>query len=143
MNENVEKKINKMYKGQIANRILLIVLLILSIVNIVCLASISSKIKNFTETIQPAVETLSKLDVDEMNKTLTTINKTVDVFKINDVLDTLSAVDFDEFSDVISSIDVDKLNSTLDSINKATGFLREAGDNLKKFMSKFGIDWDR
>lgn len=143
MNENVEKKINKMYIGQIANRILLIVLLILSIVNIVCLASISSKIKNFTETIQPAVETLSKLDVDEMNKTLTTINKTVDVFKINDVLDTLSAVDFDEFSDVISSIDVDKLNSTLDSINKATGFLREAGDNLKKFMSKFGIDWDR
>lgn len=143
MNENVEKKINKMYIGQIANRILLIVLLILSIVNIVCLASISSKIKNFTETIQPAVETLSKLDVDEMNKTLTTMNKTVDVFKINDVLDTLSAVDFDEFSDVISSIDVDKLNSTLDSINKATGFLREAGDNLKKFMSKFGIDWDR
>lgn len=143
MNENIEKKINKMYRGQIANRILLIVILILSIGNIAFLGSVSSKIKQFTETIQPAVDTLSKLNVDEMNKTLTTINKTVDVFKINDVLDTLSKVNFDEFSNVISSIDVDKLNTTLDSINKATGFLRETGDTLKAFMNKLGIEWGK
>lgn len=59
MNDS-EKMLKKIYKGQIANRILLIVVLLFTIGNFVLLAVVGGRIKNFTEMIEPAVAVINE-----------------------------------------------------------------------------------
>lgn len=138
MNET-EKMLKKIRNGQIANRIILIFVLLFTIGNFAFLGVMGIRIKKFTEMIEPAVEVINQLDVEEFNKTITTLNNAIDVFKINEVLDVLSQVDFSSFTDVMSNIDVDKLNSTLEKIDGAAEFMENVGNNMKNFLAQFGI----
>lgn len=134
-----EKMLQKIYRGQIANRILLIVVLLFTIGNLVLVGVAGVRIKQFTKMIEPAINVINQLNVEEFNKTITTLNNAIDVFKINDVLDTISKVDFSTFTQVMSNIDVAKLNSTLDKIDDATNFMKGVGNSLRSFLDQFGI----
>lgn len=136
---DTEKMLKKIRNGQIANRIILIVVLLFTIGNFALLGVVGIRIKQFEKTIEPAVNVINQLNVEEFNKTITTLNNAIDVFKINDVLNVLSEVDFSAFTDVMSNIDVDKLNSTLEKIDGAAEFLEGVGNNIKSFMAQFGF----
>ncbi len=138
--DETSKRIKKMYVGQIINRIILIIVFLLLIVNLGATAFVGFQIKKFNDTIAPAVEVITKLDVEELNKTLTTLNQAVEVFKIDETLETLSKIDFQGFNDVISGIDVDKLNSTLEKIDDASQFMKRMGDGMRDFLNQFGIN---
>ena len=138
--DETTKKLNSIYRGQIANRILLIIVMLLLIGNLTGTIILGVQFKKFTVMLEPAVEVISQLDVEALNNTLVTLSSAIDVFKINDALDTISKIDFDGFSDVISGIDVDKLNSTLEKIDEATKFMKRIGDGMNSFLNQFGIN---
>lgn len=140
MDEKNEKRMKAMFVGQIIDRILLIIVFFFLIINLVGTIIVGVQIKKFNDTIKPAVEVLSELDVEELNKTLSTLNTAIDVFKINDALDTISQIDFDGLTDVISGIDVDKLNDTLTKIDDATKFMKKIGDGMNSFLNQFGVN---
>lgn len=138
--DETTKKLNSIYRGQIANRILLIIVMLLLIGNLTGTIILGVQFKKFTVMLEPAVEVISQLDVEALNNTLVTLSSAIDVFKINDALDTISKIDFEGFSDVISGIDVDKLNSTLEKIDEATKFMKRIGDGMNSFLNQFGIN---
>ena len=142
MNETelMQKRIKKMYIGQIINRILLIFILLLSIGNLAVIGFAGYKVNQFVEMAKPAIEAIQAVDVDELNKTLNTINNVVDVFKIDEAVDMISKIDFEGFSKVISGVDVNKLNNTLDKLDKAADFMNKVGEGLNKFTETFGIN---
>lgn len=136
---DTEKMLKKIRNGQIANRVLLIVVLVFTIGNFALLGVVGIRIKQFSNMIEPAVNVINQLDIEEFNKTITTLNNAIDVFKINEVLEVLSQVDFSAFTQVMSNIDVDKLNSTLEKIDGAAEFLEGVGNGIMSFMSQFGF----
>ncbi|MCR4648451.1 MAG: hypothetical protein K5776_05160 [Lachnospiraceae bacterium] len=138
MDENT-KLLKKIHTGQIVNRVFLIVGFVLLMINLGSSIFIGIKIKQFTTTIEPAIDVITKIDPEEVNKTLTTLNSAIDVFKINETLDALGKIDFQGFQDVVSGIDVDKLNKTLENINDATQFMKRIGEGMNDFLSQFGI----
>ena len=139
MDDNA-KMIKKLYVGQIVNRIILILATIILIVNLVGTIFMAVEIKRFTVMIEPAIEAINAIDVEELNKTLVTINNAVDVFKIDEALDAISKLDFEGFSKVLNGIDVDKLNSTLEKIDDASNFMKRIGDGMNTFLNQFGIN---
>lgn len=139
MDENT-KLLKKLRIGQWVNRIILILVLFVMIGNIVTTVIVGVRIKQFTVMIQPAVDAINAIDVEELNKTLVTINKSIDVFKIDETLDALSKLDFEGFSEVINGIDVEKLNSTLGKIDDATQFMKRIGEGMNNFLNQFGIN---
>lgn len=136
---DTEKMLKKIRNGQIANRVLLIVVLVFTIGDFALLGVVGIRIKQFSNMIEPAVNVINQLDIEEFNKTITTLNNAIDVFKINEVLEVLSQVDFSAFTQVMSNIDVDKLNSTLEKIDGAAEFLEGVGNGIMSFMSQFGF----
>ncbi len=140
MDDKNSKRIKAMFIGQIIDRIILILVFFLLLANLAATAFMIKQIKDFTVMIEPAINVISMVDPIELNKTLTTLNSAIDVFKINEALDTISQIDFTGFQEVISGIDVDKLNTTLDKINDATQFLQRIGDGMNKFLNQFGIN---
>lgn len=136
---DTEKMLKKIRNGQIANRIILIFVLVFTIGNFVLLGVAGIRINQFKEMLEPAVKVINELDVEEFNKTITTLNNAIDVFKINEVLNVLSEVDFSAFTNVMSNIDVEKLNSTLEKIDGAAEFLEGVGNGIMSFMSQFGF----
>lgn len=141
MNETelMQKRIKRMYIGQIVNRVLLIFILILSIANLLVMGYTGYKVNEFIKMARPAIEALEEIDIEGLNNTLNTINNAVDVFKIDEALDTINKIDFEGFGKVISGIDVEKLNDTLEKIDKASEFMTNVGDGLNKFLNQFGI----
>ncbi len=139
MDDNA-KTLKKLYIGQIVNRILLILGMIILIANLVGTIIMAVEIKRFTVMIEPAIEAINAIDVEELNKTLVTINNAVDVFKIDEALDSISKLDFEGFSKVVNGIDVDKLNSTLEKIDEASNFMKRIGDGMNTFLNQFGIN---
>ena len=139
MDDNA-KMLKKLYIGQIVNRILLILGMLLIIANLVGTIIIGVQIKRFTVMIEPAIEAINAIDVEELNKTLVTINNAVDVFKIDEALDAISKLDFEGFSKVLNGIDVYKLNSTLEKIDDASNFMKRIGDGMNTFLNQFGIN---
>ncbi len=139
MDENT-KLLKKLHIGQWVNRIIMILVLFVMIGNIVTTVIVGVRIKQFTVMIQPAVDAINAIDVEELNKTLVTINKSIDVFKIDETLDALSKLDFEGFSEVINGIDVEKLNSTLGKIDDATQFMKRIGEGMNNFLNQFGIN---
>ena len=139
MDDNA-KTLKKLYIGQIVNRILLILEMIILIANLVGTIIMAVEIKRFTVMIEPAIEAINAIDVEELNKTLVTINNAVDVFKIDEALDAISKLDFEGFSKVLNGIDVDKLNSTLEKIDEASNFMKRIGDGMNTFLNQFGIN---
>lgn len=138
--EDNAKTLKKLYIGQIVNRILLILGIIILIANLVGTIIMAVEIKRFTVMIEPAIEAINAIDVEELNKTLVTINNAVDVFKIDEALDAISKLDFEGFSKVLNGIDVDKLNSTLEKIDEASNFMKRIGDGMNTFLNQFGIN---
>lgn len=138
--EDNAKTLKKLYIGQIVNRILLILGMIILIANLVGTIIMAVEIKRFTVMIEPAIEAINAIDVEELNKTLVTINNAVDVFKIDEALDAISKLDFEGFSKVLNGIDVDKLNSTLEKIDEASNFMKRIGDGMNTFLNQFGIN---
>ncbi|MCR4930087.1 MAG: hypothetical protein K5988_08855 [Lachnospiraceae bacterium] len=138
--EDNAKTLKKLYIGQIVNRILLILGMIILIANLVGTIIMAVEIKRFTVMIEPAIEAINAIDVEELNKTLVTINNAVDVFKIDESLEAISKLDFEGFSKVINGIDVDKLNSTLEKIDEASNFMKRIGDGMNTFLNQFGIN---
>ena len=139
MDDNA-KTLKKLYIGQIVNRILLILAMIILIANLVGTIIMAVEIKRFTVMIEPAIEAINAIDVEELNKILVTINNAVDVFKIDVALDAISKLDFEGFSKVVNGIDVDKLNSTLEKIDEASNFMKRIGDGMNTFLNQFGIN---
>lgn len=141
MNETelMQKRIKRMYIGQIVNRVLLIFILLLSIANLLVMGYTGYKVNEFIKMARPAIEALEEIDIEGLNNTLNTINNAVDVFKIDEALDTINKIDFEGFGKVISGIDVEKLNDTLEKIDKASEFMTNVGDGLNKFLNQFGI----
>ena len=139
MDDN-SKKIKGIFIGQIIDRIILILVFFLLIGNLAATAYMGIQIRRFTVMIEPAIAVINEIDVEELNKTLTTLNNAVDVFKIDEALETIGKIDFDGFSKVISGIDVDKLNNTLDKIDDATQFMKRIGDGMNNFLNQFGIN---
>ena len=142
MDDN-SKKIKSMYIGQIVNRVILITVLVLLIANFVTTLYVGIQIRNFAGMLEPALEVLSEIDVEGLNKTVNTLNNAVDVFKINEALDAIGKLDFDGFSRVLNGIDVDKLNSTLEKIDDAAQFMKRIGDGMNNFLNQFGINVGR
>ena len=140
MDEKDKKRLKSIYVGQIIDRIILILVFFFLMLNLGASIFMGLQIRKFTKTIEPAVEALSEIDVEQLNNALTTINTAVDVLKVDEALETLSKVDFDGLSNVISGIDVDKLNSTLTKIDEATTFMKKIGDGMNKFLNQFGIN---
>ena len=92
MDDNA-KTLKKLYIGQIVNRILLILGMIILIANLVGTIIMAVEIKRYTVMIEPAIEAINAIDVEELNKTLVTINNAVDVFKIDEALDGVLFID--------------------------------------------------
>ena len=140
MDEKDSKRIKSIFVGQIIDRVILVLVFFLLLGNLIATAYMGKQIKNFTKMIEPAINVISMIDAEELNKTLTTLNSAIDVFKINETLDIISKIDFSGFQEVIQGIDVDKLNNTLDKIDDATKFMQRIGDGMNKFLNQFGIN---
>ena len=139
MDDN-SKRIKSMYIGQIIDRVILIAVFFLLVINLSISIYIGIQIKHFADLIEPAIEVLSQIDVEGLNKTVNTLNNAVDVFKIDQTLDAIAKLDFDGFSRVLNGIDVDKLNNTLEKIDDATQFMKRIGDGMNNFLNQFGIN---
>lgn len=140
MDEKTIKRIKKIYIGQIVNRILLILAMLFVIANVAVTVFVGVKIKEFSTMIEPAVEVISAVDPEELNKTLTTINNAIDILKVNELLDTLGKIDFEGISEVVTGIDVDKLNETLLKIDEAATFMENMGNGMKNVFGNFGFN---
>ena len=140
MDENT-KLLKKLHAGQIVTSVFLIIVFLLLIGNLIAVIYMGVQLKTFVDMVEPAITMLSKLDVDELNKTLYTLNNAVDVFKIDEALEAIGKIDFDGFSRVVSGIDVDKLNKTLEKIDDATQFMKRIGDGMNNFLNQFGINF--
>ena len=140
MNEKDSKRLKSIFIGQIIDRVILILVFFLLIGNLVGTIYLGIQIKNFANMLEPALEVINEIDVEGLNKTISTLNNVVDVFKINETLEAINKLDFDGFSKVINGIDVDKLNTTLEKIDDATQFMKRIGDGMNNFLNQFGIN---
>ena len=140
MDEKDSKRLKSIYVGQIIDRVVLILVFFLLIGNLIGVIYLGVQIRNFANMLEPALEVLNGIDVEGLNKTISTLNNAVDVFKINETLDAIGKLDFDGFSKVLNGIDVDKLNTTLEKIDDAAQFMKRIGDGMNNFLNQFGIN---
>lgn len=138
MDEQTEILLKKINKGIVVNRIILLLVLVVSGAALGFSIVTNIKFNTFIEEVTPAVENISRIDVEEFNATLSTVNRLVDTFKIDETLEMLSNVDFEAFNDVVGNIDVDELNTTLDHMNESYEAIKDVTENLKPLLSFFG-----
>lgn len=137
-NNEIEVMLKKLNKGIVFNRVISFVLLACVIATLTVSYITNVKFNTFIETATPAIENLSRIDVDEFNATITTVNKVVDVFKVDELMDTLSKIDFNAFNNVVTNLDVDELNTTLDHMNESYLAIKDVTDKLKPLLQFFG-----
>lgn len=133
MEENKkEYTLEKVKRDLIINRIISIVTLLFAIAACIIFIVIGVEITLFIKDAKPVIDTLSQVDVDELNSALTSVNHIIDTLKIDEIMDTIDKVD-----GFVQDIDPQKLETTLDNLNKASDTLQTVSDKLAPLISLF------
>ena len=110
--------------------------------------------EDYIEEMRPAMEQLTRLDVQELNGTLVKMNavvEEVDWQMLNDsiasvdwqkVSEQLEAFDIEALNEAIAGLDTKELTNALETMNNAVDKLRKISEAFSNFAAKLGFGAD-
>lgn len=96
------------------------------------------KVQEYVVEVTPTIQKLSKLDVEEFNRTMTNVNQSLKAVDWEQVATSLEALDVDALNAAIENLDTEELTEALKNLNDASAALRAVGDKLGSWTSVFG-----
>lgn len=123
-----EYLLKKLKKEMLINRIISCVTLAMTTAILVLVIIGFVEIKSFLDTVEPVVEELSKIDMEALNESLNNFNNIIETFNIDELMDTLNAIDFEGINEVLNGLDVEELTETLENINEGADRLDEISE---------------
>lgn len=92
----------------------------------------------FMEDTKPALEQLSKLDIDALNRTLEQVDTSLEQVDWEKLVDSLERLDVEAINEAIRNLDTKELSIALEKLNKTTDALEAFGERLGSLSSLFG-----
>ncbi|MCD8249024.1 MAG: hypothetical protein LUC60_04105 [Lachnospiraceae bacterium] len=136
MDDNeLEKQLKKLRSDLRINRILSIVLLLLTVCLLGALAWT-------VRTLEPVVEQVSQLDIDTVNSTLTEAESVLTEISASDIdweqlSGTIAGLDVDTLNETMRALDMEQLTEAIENLNEASEAIQELADSLNN--SLFGV----
>ena len=140
MNEQLVKKLQR----QLAfTRIICMISSILTILLLVAGAYLFSQVRVILEDMQPILDQVEAVDVDNVNETLLQIRTSLENVDLEQVVETmeqavetLNEVDIDALNSAISGLDTEERSETLANLNDAVEALQEVEDSINAVFGR-------
>lgn len=97
-----------------------------------------AKAQKYVTEITPTIQKLSKLDVEEFNRTMVNVNNSLQAVDWEQVATSLEALDVDALNAAIENLDTEELTEALKNLNDASDALRAIRDKMTPLTSVFG-----
>lgn len=118
--------------------ILTLLLLVGGCFAVVIVQDYAVKVQEYATEVTPVIQKLSKLDVEEFNRTMTNVNHSLQAVDWEQVATSLEALDVDALNGAIEKLDTEELTEALKNLNDASDALRAVGDKMGSWTSMFG-----
>lgn len=92
----------------------------------------------FIEEAKPALQQVSELDIDTMNRVLQDVEIAVGQVDWNELADSLEQLNIEEINKSLQSLDMEEFSAALEHINKAADTLEGLSEKFSSFSSLFG-----
>lgn len=140
MNEQLTKKL---HKELIFTRIMCMISSILTILLLVGGAYLFGQVRVVLEEVQPVLEQVEAVDVDNVNEALMQLRISLENVDLEQVVETmdqaveaLNEIDIDALNSAISGLDTEELSETLANLNDAVETLQEVEDSIHSVFGR-------
>lgn len=122
----------------IISSVITLLLLVGGCVAVVTAYGYVEQVQQYAVEITPTIQELSKLDVEEFNRTMTNVNNSLQSVDWEQVAASLESLDVDALNAAIENLDTEELTEALKNLNDASDALRTVGDKMGSWTSMFG-----
>ena len=122
----------KRFRGEL--RMTRVVCLVLAVLVVLVLAGggfFFRELRLTREQMEPLVEQISALNMDELNLALEEVNETLETVDWEQVAEAIGSLDVDALNTAIENLDTKELSEALTKLNDAVDVLGKIGDSLK------------
>ena len=140
MNEQLTKKL---HKELIFTRIMCMISSILTILLLVGGAYLFGQVRVVLEEVQPVLEQVEAVDVDNVNEALMQLRISLENVDLEQVVETmdqaveaLNEIDIDALNSAISGLDTEELSETLANLNDTVETLQEVEDSIHSVFGR-------
>lgn len=125
----------KQFRGELRRtRVFCLVLAVLLVLVLVGGGFFFREVRLAREQMEPLVEQISALNMDELNLTLEEVNETLETVDWDQVTQAIGKLDVDALNTVIENLDTKELSEALTKLNDAVDALGKMGDYLKQIL---------
>ena len=125
----------KRFRGELRRtRVICLVLAVLMVLVLVGGGFFFRELRLVREQIEPMVEQISVLDIEELNLTLEEVNESLETVDWEQVAEALGKLDVDALNTAIENLDTKELTEALTKLNDAVDVLGKMGDSLKQVL---------
>ena len=125
----------KRFRGELCRtRMICLVLAVLMVLVLVGGGFFFRELRLTREQMEPLVEQISALNMDELNLTLEEINETLETVDWDQVAQAIESLDVDALNTAIENLDTKELSEALAKLNDAVDALGRMRDSLKQML---------
>ena len=134
----------KLLRELAVTRIMCLICSVLTILLLVGGAYLFSQVRDILEQVQPVLEQVEAVDVDNVNEALMQIRTSLENIDLEHVVETmeqavetLNEVDIEALNSAISGLDTEELSETLANINDAVDSLQKVEDSINSVFGRW------
>lgn len=130
-------EMDKLRKELRFNRIISGISSLLIVCLLVCGSWLWHQIKGYAEVVIPLAEQLSEVDYEQLGATVENLEASIAAVDWGRISQQLETVDVEAFNKAIADLDTEELTKALENLNEAVETLKNFGEKLQSFSSKF------
>ncbi len=132
--EELMKELKGMKRSLRLNRIFNIISSVLSLSLVLVFIIAVSRLNAFAEEIQPAVDQLAQIDMEQVNGAIENFNVTMEQVNLEEINAAFEEVDMEAIGEIVETIDAAELEETLSNINSVSDKLKAISDKISHFF---------
>ena len=128
----MDDAVMKQFRGELRRtRVICLVLAVLLVLVLAGGGFFFRELRIARELMEPLVEQISALNMDELNLALEEVNETLETVDWEQVAEAIGSLDVDALNTAIENLDTKELSEALKKLNDAVDVLGKIGDSLK------------
>ena len=132
---NIDNTVLIRLRGELRRtRVISLILTVLLVLALVGGIFFFRELRLAREQMEPLVEQISALNMDELNLALEEVNETLETVDWDQVAQAIGSLDVDALNTAIENLDTKELTEALKKLNDAADALGRIGDSLKQIL---------
>ena len=131
----MDDAVMKRFRGELRRtRVICLVLAVLMVLVLAGGGFFFRELRLAREQMEPLVEQISALNMDELNLALKEVNETLETVDWDQVAEAIGKLDVDALNTAIENLDTKELSEALAKLNDAVDTLARMRDSLKQML---------